>query len=130
MFDVVPLTPELEMTKSNLANLFYASVAFALNLDIDKLPSIHGNGDDLRYPNGTGGTCRIGTFRIKVMNYLNFFPLRIENSRRGSILVEERRTCRWYTNMLKESTHLKGGYGMDIIVYPNIAGSRPGGRTL
>ena len=55
--------------------------------------------------------------------------MRLENGGRGRIPSEERRTCELYKVVLKESTHLKGGYGMDIIVYPNIPGSHEVSHT-
>lgn len=129
IFHVVPLTMELELTIANFANLLYATIAFAIMLDAEKLPSIHGGMNDLRFPEGTGGICQLGTFRVKVINYLNFHPLRIENGGRGSIPQEERRTCKWYLEILKESLHLAVGYGLDIIVYPNIVGNHDPSHT-
>jgi len=93
---VVPMTPRLTVDQENLANLFYATLAFTLSMTLSDLPLKQPDTKDLPFLNGYGGVVKLqisdSKFMCKVMNYEDFHPLRIENGGRGRIPADERRT--------------------------------------
>jgi hypothetical protein len=124
VFHVVPVTTKLEMTKDNLANLFYALVSYTLSFEVDMLPERVCENQDLRFPSGSGGVVLLEkSTRVKIINYILFHPQRIENGGLGRAPVEERRTTKYSLVMLPAVSEVKLGYGLDLIVYPNIDGS-------
>jgi hypothetical protein len=121
-YGVVPITERTKVTAKSLANMFYALTEFALALNLDALPS---SDEHLPFPDvSTGGVCFLadGRIRAKVLNYINFYPLRIDNGGRGGIPDEARRTHMHSLAMLPGCTHVSSGYGLDIIIWPNIDG--------
>jgi hypothetical protein len=120
-YGVVPITGEIGVTAMTLANLFYSLTEFALALNKSVLPSVN---DLLTFPAGsTGGVCMLnGEVRAKVFNYIDFYPLRLENGGRGVIPPAERRTPVHAMTVLPDCSHIHCSYGMDIIMWPNIAG--------
>jgi serine/threonine protein kinase len=110
---VVPLTGHVSVTKSTLANLFYASVEFALGLD-QALPH---KSHELPFAGGTGGTSLFDKTRVKVINYNSTWQ-----SNRFTIDISERRSPKHSVSLLPKCTHLKAGEHLDIIIWPHIVG--------
>lgn len=126
-FHVVPMTGELPATETNVANLFFATLAFTLHFTLDKLPDCSPLSQDLEFLQGYGGLLQMdigGTRRcVKVMNYANFYPLQIDNGGRGKLPTVERRKVEFTERMLAGATTWNVGDDISGVVYDYIEGN-------
>lgn len=129
---VVPITPRLFATQDNLANLFYATLAFALFMTEESLPLKNPADGDLPFLNGYGGTVKLktlqGIYVCKVMNYENFHPLRVSNGGRGRIHLDDRRRAEPAEKMLGSKTWLVGE-NISIVSYKFLPGDHSPSHT-
>lgn len=122
-FHVVPITDIVEVDAGNLGRLFYVMACFAFNMDEDSLPPrVVGRDAGLRFTKGTGGVVTIGDARVKVFNYADFSPLRIDMGGRGSIPVEERRSVQHGLLMLPDARRAQVSDSVDVLIYKDIRG--------
>ena len=124
---VVPLTPQLTVNQTNLADLFYATFAFTMSMTLSNLPLMNPATGDLPFLSGYGGVAELhvseNRFMCKVMNYEDFYPLRIENGGRGNIHAEERRTPEHGEAMLEGKVWTIGQQGsIRILSYNFVEG--------
>jgi hypothetical protein len=118
VFHVVPLSPALEMDTTNLASLFFSVSAFAMAMDVDKLPFARTSTQDLPFPVGTGGVCEFGGVRVKVFSYLSFKG----EEARFDIPSIEKRSPLYALQMLPGSKVFKVDADLQLLVYPNLHG--------
>lgn len=123
-FHVVPITDIVAMDAESLGRLFYTMACFAFNIDEASLPprQVHACGPVLRFPRGTGGVVTIKDTRVKVFDYADFSPLRIDNGGRGSIPFEQRRTARHGVVMLPDARQARVSESVDVLIYKDVKG--------
>ena len=120
-FNVVPITDIVQMNNDTMAGLYYMLASFAVNLTLDALPSAL-IAQPLPFPKGTGGCIKLNGNRIKVFNYANFSPLRLDNGGRGGIVLDHRRTWAHSLKLLDNAKHIPVSENVDILIYKDISG--------
>lgn len=118
VFGIVPLTGGLQVDVQSLTKLFYAVAAFGMVMDVTKLPSARSAKQDLPYPSGTGGVCKIGNRRVKVYNYLSFEG----DKTRFTIPHEEQRSPVPSEKMLPNAKVVTLAPDLTMLLYDDVIG--------
>jgi hypothetical protein len=123
-FHVVPITGKVGMQADTLGRLFYLLACFSFNVTEEALPPkvVPAGEPALRFPNGTGGVVCIGDRRVKVFNYADISPTRVENGGRGGRVQDDRRTAQHGLAMLPGARQAWVSDSVNVLIYPHVCG--------